>query len=403
MTLVFRDKNSGTPLYTAELPEGFNGEAELIPVRFPANQTYRIRGTAAIPSGDFRLYFQTGENYNFSDGPSQLPPGSRNEEGGISCPPCTAADQMDRLASDFLGQNVSAVQVLDLTPQKAADVQKDAEPELQKYWQLANQVASFQSVPMALTIQQYVLDGGTGIYRAKTREGEGTLFVTIWRIGMQFNTNVTGMPFYGGMNPGYPGITMINWRIPLVIYLYTKAAANDSLLQLYNRFVETLQPTQELVSYEAAREQQQLQESLSVARMQAQKTQQEINYAWQQHEAGWARVDAMRQSISADLDAFHQGIHQQAREYDAMHEPGGAFYSSGASGAESMDDRIQRLRHESMMGVNTYTDADGREVEHSIMHDRVFQNDLDNNIRFGTENYYDDYVPDGWSELFRKK
>ena len=54
------------------------------------------------------------------------------------------------------------------------------------------------------------------------------------------------------------------------------------------------------------------------------------------------------------------------------------------------------------MGVNTYMDSDGREVEFSTQADRVFQNDLDNRERFGTEHYYDNYVPDGWSELFRK-
>lgn len=60
------------------------------------------------------------------------------------------------------------------------------------------------------------------------------------------------------------------------------------------------------------------------------------------------------------------------------------------------------MRHESMMGVETYMRSDGSEVEYSNRADRVFENNLDNTVHFGTEHYYDDYVPDGWHELKKK-
>ena len=73
-----------------------------------------------------------------------------------------------------------------------------------------------------------------------------------------------------------------------------------------------------------------------------------------------------------------------------------------AMARESLDDRIARWRHESMMGVNTYDREDGTSVEFSTQADRVFEQDLDPLTHVGTEHYYDDYVPDGWTELDRR-
>ena len=84
-----------------------------------------------------------------------------------------------------------------------------------------------------------------------------------------------------------------------------------------------------------------------------------------------------------------------------MNSSSGSYGTS--YGGESLDDKVQRWRHESMMGVNTYERGDGSTYEHSIQADRVFENNLDSNTHFGTQNYYDDYVPDGWTELNRKK
>ena len=60
------------------------------------------------------------------------------------------------------------------------------------------------------------------------------------------------------------------------------------------------------------------------------------------------------------------------------------------------------MRHESMMGVETYERQDGSTYEYSNMADRVFENNLDETTHFGTRNYYDDYVPEGWHEMKKK-
>ena len=54
------------------------------------------------------------------------------------------------------------------------------------------------------------------------------------------------------------------------------------------------------------------------------------------------------------------------------------------------------------MGVETYERNDGSTVEYSNMADRVFENNLDNTVHFGTHNYYDDYIPEGWHEMKKK-
>ena len=94
------------------------------------------------------------------------------------------------------------------------------------------------------------------------------------------------------------------------------------------------------------------------------------------------------------MDAFRDNL-------SSMSSSSSSFGSS--FGGESLDDRIQRQRHEAMMGVNTYEREDGTTYEHTIMDNRVFENNLDSNTHFGTENYYGDYVPDGWTELNQKK
>ena len=45
---------------------------------------------------------------------------------------------------------------------------------------------------------------------------------------------------------------------------------------------------------------------------------------------------------------------------------------------------------------------DGCPVANAVLADRVFESRLDDLQHFGTENYYDDYVPDGFKEIWRK-
>ena len=410
MKFVFHDIQTRTPYYTAELPEGFTGEAVCALVQYQATIVLNARGSAFSEDHSLRLYFRTGESYSFSDNNTRIPYGGRDEEGTICHAPCDAGAQIDEFAAEFAGQPLQALHYMNLPQEKADSLRPEEEESFQTQYESAMQVLSMQPADLVMQVQARVFDGGTGVYRMNTAGGEKTLLVSLWRFGMQSIVGPRNAGIYGGFAAMARPVTMIGWRIPMVIYLLSDTTPDERILQIYNHFVETLQPVSEFQEYCRELDRQNLSRTLHAARTAAERQQAEINYAWQVQQAGWARSEALSRSISADLDSFRSGLNQRMADYDALHAPGGALYSSGApsestagSNSESMDDRIQRLRHESMMGVNTYVDGEGRESEFSTQADRVFQNNLDNNARFGTEHYYDDYVPEGWSELFRKQ
>lgn len=95
------------------------------------------------------------------------------------------------------------------------------------------------------------------------------------------------------------------------------------------------------------------------------------------------------------MDRFHADMDQRMRESDSRTTP-------SIHDGESLDDKIQRQRHESMMGVETYERNDGTSVEFDSRADRVFESNYDSRQHFGTEHYHGDYVPDGWHEMKKK-
>ena len=121
------------------------------------------------------------------------------------------------------------------------------------------------------------------------------------------------------------------------------------------------------------------------------------NTLFSQQQQQFAAMDRFSQSIHQDLDQFHSNLFDQMKQNDSRFFNG----TSGSTG-ESFDDRIQRMRHEATMGVDTYEREDGSTVEYSTYADRVFENNLDNTTHFGTHHYYDDYVPEGWQEMKKK-
>ena len=180
---------------------------------------------------------------------------------------------------------------------------------------------------------------------------------------------------------------------------------------MFNEFVDSFDRSDQLKAYQEQIAGKVAQDGINQAAVSAQQTQTMMNNLMQQQNAAWDRVQAQGKQLSQDLDAFRAGQAANAAAMDAFHQQMHSMNSAPSSfsgygtsfTAESLDDRVQRLRHESMMGVNTYEREDGSTYEHSIQADRVFENNLDQNLHFGTQNYVDDYVPDMWTELSRKK
>ena len=401
--VVFKDRNSGNALFTADLPEGFQAEAVYTPVQYPTAQSYTVRGTAVHPEVPVTFFFRTGEGYFYSER-TPVPAGGRTEDGTIVHYPCDTAALLDEYASEFAGTQLTAMDYRMLTDRKQAIILPEAEREVQKMYNVYCQVANMNSGNIYLNVDAYINDGGTGIYSLLTDRGKKTLAVTLYRYGMYNSMGMNNTSMLGMFASQARPISTVSWVVPVVTYVLVNGEINEGVMAVYNRFTETLQMTPQFKAFREELENRNLQASLQKAAYDAQQTNAQIQYAWQQHQEGWARSDALSRQISADLDSFHQNIHAQAQAYDNAHMNFGNSGSGfgGSADEESLDDRIQRRRHEAMMGVDTYEREDGTTVEHTTMDNRVFENNLDSRERFGTEHYYDDYVPDGWSELFRR-
>lgn len=143
---------------------------------------------------------------------------------------------------------------------------------------------------------------------------------------------------------------------------------------------------------------------LQVAKQYSDRFQAQLNAMTRQNNERWERVSQFARQQSADLDRWRADNWNRMQEHDRqMAQIRGISSTPSAAGTgETLDDRIQRLRHEAIMDVNTYDREDGTTVEFSTQADRVFESDLDHTVHVGTEHYYDDYVPDGWTELHQR-
>ena len=119
--------------------------------------------------------------------------------------------------------------------------------------------------------------------------------------------------------------------------------------------------------------------------------QQVINTSWSMHHQQMAPMDRISAQLSKDMDEWRRGFNQSRAEFDARMTP--------SDQGESLDDKIQRMRHETMMDVTTYGRSDGTTVEYDSRADRVFESNPDQTVHFGTEHYHSDYIPDGWHEM----
>ena len=160
-------------------------------------------------------------------------------------------------------------------------------------------------------------------------------------------------------------------------------------------FIESAKDSEELKNTTKQLSQQINYNHRQQAQMSAMQNQAMWNNMFMQQEQRWNSVRNMQRSMSQDLDNWRAGQAQMRAQSDMRFQTGGSQF-------ETTDDRIQRMRHESIMGVETYERNDGSTVEYSNMADRVFENNLDNTVHFGTHHYYDDYIPEGWHEMKKK-
>ncbi len=395
MTTVFTDRKSNTPLFSCEIGEGYETELLFENVRRGVKSDVLFRGMAANRMPSF--FFEKGGTFMWQN-TQDVYEGKVDEEGVLFIPFCSAADQMNRYASQFLQQNVQGIAFYNLGQVRQGKLQETGTANLQKSYQNIVQASSFSQVPIQVSVNRWIMDGGIGVYPYTMQGVKKTLYCAFWRLGMETALRVQGM-----LGFGQPGIDCISWQIPVVMYMISDADPNEEDLKKITQFSDTLEETPQLRQYFQQLEAVNNQSVMQEAQRRAQATQAMINQSWAMHNAAWARVEAQRDAMSADLDRFRAGLSQQAAANDAWRDQMFSPSPSSFNPSESSDDRIQRMRHESIMGVNTFDREDGTSYEHTIMNDRVFENNLDSNMHFGTENWYGDNIPDGWTELLRRK
>ena len=386
---IFRNIHDGCPVAYAVIPEDFRERTELIHER-KANggSSYRYSGEAASPDGSVRIFFDSGMQYiDMRMQPGQA--GTMTEDGSEHHPYCDLKTQADEIASRITGSRPSMLHFHAYSQKMQQRLQHEFDILYQKTYKTLMQTLQNQGNIISMQMGEPFLDGGICEY---SHQGK-SLFIAISRGGYRAILHERYM--------GRQVADNISWLIPWFLYMVCEQNAREEALGIFRQMAESFDKSQELKSYDERLTEQDMKIADAVFRQ----NQQMINYAMQQQEAAWGAVERQRDMLSRDLDNFRSGLNQSMQQNDAWRQMmSGQNSSSSADGSsgESTDEYIQRLRHESMMGVNTYVNEEGHDTEFTTQADRVFESDLDDLQHFGTELYYDDHVPDGFSELRRK-
>ena len=400
--LTINDQNTKMPLFLCELPEGFTCEATLQTKNFSTGQ--KLYPQMYAQKGGCQIYYQTGETYvyekkpmaNFFGVAQRHPLGSVNESGLIYGQPTALKDDLDQVAANILQKKVEAKDYYDPSKTVYEKIIRMNREEIDGM--IAEVQMGIQAVGVSLGVifRNYLHDGGIGVYE----DGKKILAVFLSRVGSEndivstpgFSENITGEPF--GQASDSMGLLTSNcsWRIPYVCYMISEDKKD---LGTFMNFVDSVELSQELMNYVRQLSQQQNAINAQRARLEQMETQATINMLNAAQQQRFAAMDRLSASLSQDMDNFRSNLNASIAANDQR-------FNLGGSTGESSDDRLQRMRHESIMGVETYERNDGSTVEYSNMADRVFENNLDSTTHFGTHHYFDDYVPEGWHELKKK-
>lgn len=391
------DKNRKMSILNVEVPKDFKGEVQIRNIKRQDTVDVLLRWQAKDESEKIITGIQSGKNYCFNNA---LPLGSVNEAGTINSIPLTLTEQIDLVAEEMTGKKIKASQYLEL-PKKMQDrLSAEFNEELKRAHNEMQLGLSLAQFPLGIAIKNYLFDGGIGVYKNE----KDTIYIALYRNGIErfmcqgngIFENITGEPF-GYSNPVHGVLEHItSWGIPSIYYLIDKDSKKD-VLNIFNEILDSVEYSNEFKTYINQIKDMNMQNVYLKARNDIAQNQAAWNQVFAQQQQAWAASDRLRDTLSRNLDSFRAGLNQSMNDFDSR------INTNLNSNTESSDDYIQRLHHESIMGVNTYEREDGSTVEFSTRADRVFENNLDNTTHFGTEHYYDNFVPDGWNELNRKK
>lgn len=388
-------------LFECKLPAGFKTEARTELIQFPKNQKIEIEAKAY--KGNCAFYFRSGDLYLYEKrkmqnpfGFNQQPSQGQSDTGAWYAVPQSLSDDIDAVASSILNKKVKAKDYLDLSDSLSKRLEEQYKDLVNEFVSNAQFGISMAAVPLGICIRKYLLEGAIGVYEEKDK----IVAVFLSRRGFEFDTvnaygiyeNISSLPFGQAELDMNTPISTCDWEIPYICYMISdkKEDLKDFLV-----FVDTLEETKKFKKYCSDLKEQIMAFQKQQAQMENMQNQAMWANAFAQQQASWAASDRLRDSLSRDLDSWRAGLNQSMAQNDMR-------INTGSGSGESSDDYIQRLRHESIMGVETYERNDGSTVEYSNYADRVFENNLDSTQHFGTHHYFDDYVPEGWHEMKKK-
>ncbi len=400
--MVIRDSQTGQQLFESVLPEDFTVRAAKNVLNYPDNS--RVCFELAAERNGCRITYQTGGSYVYEKKRFQSPfgfspapqTGTQALNGAWYCGGVPSLqEELDGAAASVAGKQLEAVSVFALPDSIRSEVLEEFRDIVDAFVSNVQILASFQTVPVGNDIRNYLFDGAMAVYGT---ENDVTA-VCLARTGMEVDVvqrqgvteNITGEPFGQAGDSPWIVTSSCEWTVP---FLFTLRSDRKEDLRAFMEFIENFRKVPELKAELKQFRQQVDQYQLQRAQMEAMQNRQMWNIAFARQQQQFAAMDRLTQSIHQDLDQFHSGLFAQIQQNDARIRTG-----SQSMAEESMDDRIQRGRHESIMGVDTYGRNDGTTVEYSNEADRVFESNLDSTAHFGTRNYYDDFVPEGWHEL----
>lgn len=395
-------KDGSRNLLECELPKGYETQGHMEVISYPLTQRIHIEVKAT--KGNCMIHYQTGESYIYEKKRFQMPymfeqpqnSKPQNDTGAWYATPQSLTDDIDSIAASILGKKVKGKDYCDLSENMSRRIEEEYRNSIQEFISNIQFAMSLSAVPLGICIRKYLLDGGIGVYEDKDR----ILAVCINRQGFEIDTinaagiyeNISDRPFGQAETDMNTPIASAEWKIPFVGYMISDKKED---LKDFLRFIDTVRSTDETERYIKEFNAMQEQAQKQKASMESMQNQAMWNAAFAQQQASWAASDRLRDSLSRDLDSWRAGLNQSIAQNDMR-------FNTGHSLGESSDDYIQRLRHESIMGVETYERNDGSTVEYSNYADRVFENNLDSTQHFGTHHYFDDYVPEGWHEMKKK-
>ncbi len=397
---VICDKNNN-PLLNCMLPEGFSVTAESRIEATMLQESLKI--ICHMQKGNCHFYYRTGDSYILEKYDAMANPlvqdrPKRNLGGSHYATPKPLQKELDDLAAQIAGKKLNTLAFYDLPDKQKQKAEETLRLMMDRAAVSLNLGAQISPVPVGNVITNYLCDGMMAVYAYQ----EKTLALLIMRIGFEYDIvpqpgimeNISHERFgsapitYGAVNSN------AEWTIPFLTYMISDDPKD---LSAFMEFAESIEDTEELIKYTEQLWQKNTQRQYQMALQQTQQNQAMWNMLFAQQQQQFAAMDRLSASLHQDLDSFHNNLFQQINASDLRIQTG-----PDLSQEESWDEKIQRQRHEAMMGVDTYDREDGSTVEYSTMADRVFENNLDSTQHFGTHNYFDDYVPEGWHELKKK-